>query len=239
VNILIVGASGNLGSLLSKHLLPSSHHLRLLTHKRSLPFDLPHGANAEIVQADLNDPASLRTVCDSTDCIVYLAGVLFEPRPETFLHRTNTVYVQNMVSAATAAGVKKFILVSFPHVEENTTPEMPAKGLLNSEPKSLHARTRLDAEKHLFCGCEARSMIPIVLRAQTWLHLLALPDFLNIVQIAIANENLSCIYALATTSRCFYKTFSTGWPVIGIIRSPGVSRTGRITSPQLYVKHSP
>src|SRR6186713_2118252 len=63
VKILIAGATENLGSLLTKHLLSSPHQLRLLTHKRALPFDLPPGTNAEIVRGDLNDPASLRTVC--------------------------------------------------------------------------------------------------------------------------------------------------------------------------------
>jgi len=106
VNILIVGASGNLGSLLTQHLLSSSHQLRLVTHQRPLPFDLPRGANAETVHADLNDPTSLQIVCENMDCIVYLAGVLFQPRPEKFIHRTNTIYVQNIVGAATAAGVK-------------------------------------------------------------------------------------------------------------------------------------
>ncbi|MSP37824.1 MAG: NAD(P)-dependent oxidoreductase [Deltaproteobacteria bacterium] len=224
MNILIVGASGNLGSQLTKHLLTTAHRLRLLTHKRPLPFALPTNANAEIVRADLDDPASLRTVCEDIDCIVYLAGVLFQPRPEKFLHRTNTVYAQNLIDAATAGHVKKFILVSFPHVEENTTPDNPAKGELHVEPKSLHARTRLAAEKYLFDACAERSMTPIVLRAgviygrevklieaarwlmrwrlmaiwraPVWLHLLALPDFLNIVRVAIDKENLSGIYNL-------------------------------------------
>lgn len=224
MNILIVGASGNLGSLLTKHLLSSPHHLRLLTHQRSLPFDLPAGANAEVAQADLNQPASLRTICENIDCIVYLAGVLFQPHPEKFLHRANTLYVQNSVDAALAAGVRKFILISFPHVEENTTPDNPAKGRLDVEPKSIHARTRLEAEKYLFRACENRTMIPIVLRAgviygrevklieaarwlmrwrlmaiwrqPTWVHLLALADFLNTVQLAVEKEGLAGIYNL-------------------------------------------
>ena len=77
MNILIAGATGNLGSLLTKDLLSSPHQLRLLTHKRALTFDLSLDANAEIVRGDLNDPASLRTVCKNIDCIVYFAGVLF------------------------------------------------------------------------------------------------------------------------------------------------------------------
>ena len=224
MNVLIVGAAGNLGSHLTKHLLTTAHHLRLLTHKRTLPFDLPPRANAEIVHGDLNDLPSLQTVCENIDCIVYLAGVLFQPHPEKFLHQTNTIYVQNIVAAAMAAGVKKFILVSFPHVEENTTPEAPAKGELNGEPKSIHARTRLAAEKHLLHACEGQTMTPIVLRAgviyghdvklieaarwlmrwrlmaiwraPTWLHLLALPDFLNVVRVTIEKDNLSGIYNL-------------------------------------------
>ena len=84
MNILLAGASGNLGSLLTKYLLSRSHHLRLLTHKRALPLDLPQDANVKIIHGDLNDPAALRTVCESINCIVYLAGVLFQPHPENF-----------------------------------------------------------------------------------------------------------------------------------------------------------
>lgn len=132
--------------------------------------------------------------------------------------------MQNIVDAALASGVRKFILISFPHVEENTTPDNPAKGVLDAEPKSIHARTRLEAEKYLFRACESRTMTPIVLRAgvnygrevklieaarwlmrwrlraiwraPTWLHLLALPDFLNIVQLAVEKEGLASIYNL-------------------------------------------
>ena len=235
MNVLIAGATGNLGSLLTKHLLSSPHQLRLLTHKRALPFDLPLGANAEIVRGDLNDPASLQTVCENIDCIVYLAGVLFQPHPQKFLHRTNTIYTQNLVDAALAARVRKFILMSFPHVEENTTPDNPAMGVLDVKPESIHARTPLEAEKLLLQACEGKKMIPIALRAgviygsgvklieaarwlmrrrlmaiwrqPTWLHLLALPDFLTIIRIAIEKENLFGIYNLGDDQPILFEEF--------------------------------
>jgi nucleoside-diphosphate-sugar epimerase len=222
VNILIVGAAGNLGSLLTSDLLTSEHQLRLLIHTRNLPFDLPPGANAQVVRGDLADPASLARVCVDVECIVYLAGVLFQPYPERFLHRTNTLFVQHIVDAALSSGVKKFTLISFPHVEENTTPAMPAKGSLEASPISLHARTRLAAEKYLFRACAGRSMAPLVLRVgviygkkvklieaarwlmqhrllaiwrdPTWVHLLALSDFLSIVGASIENDRLSGVY---------------------------------------------
>jgi uncharacterized protein YbjT (DUF2867 family) len=80
-------------------LLAGPHRLRLLTHKRPLPFGLPQSANVEIIQADLANPVSLELVCKNIDCIVYVAGVLFQPRPESFLPRTNTIYVQNIVDS--------------------------------------------------------------------------------------------------------------------------------------------
>ncbi|HEV8720928.1 MAG TPA: NAD(P)-dependent oxidoreductase [Candidatus Binatia bacterium] len=148
----------------------------------------------------------------------------FQSRPETFLHRTNTVFVQNIVDAALPSGVRKFILVSFPHVEEGTTPSAPARGELDVHPKSIHACTRLEAEKYLFRACENKIMQPLVLRAgvvygrgvklteaarwlmrkrllavwrkPTWVHLLALPDFLTLVELTIERDNLSDIYNL-------------------------------------------
>ena len=141
------------------------------------------------------------------------------------MHRINIIYVQNLIDAALIVSVGKFILISFPHVEENTTPDNPARGVLDVEPKSIHARTRLAAEKYLFRACEGRKMIPIVPRAgviygrgvklieaarwlmrrrlmaawrkPTWIHLLALPDFLRIIRIAIEKENLFGIYNLS------------------------------------------
>ena len=77
MNILIVGASGNLGSHVAQHLLARPHRLRLLVHKRDLPFALPQDCNVEIVRGDLNDQSSLAQPCADIDCIVYLAGVLF------------------------------------------------------------------------------------------------------------------------------------------------------------------
>jgi nucleoside-diphosphate-sugar epimerase len=120
--------------------------------------------------------------------------------------------------------VERFILISFPHIEENTAPDSPAMGRLDLQPKSIHARTRLEAEKYLFNACQNRSINPVVLRAgviygrdvklieaarklmryrllaiwpiPTWIHLLALPDFLASVEIAIERGGLSGIYNL-------------------------------------------
>ncbi|MGH2348458.1 MAG: NAD-dependent epimerase/dehydratase family protein [bacterium] len=224
MNILISGAAGNLGTHLTRHLIRGPHALRMLVHRRPVPADITAAARVAVYRADLDDPPTLEAPCRGTDCIVHFAGVLFAPRPERFLPRTNVGYVRNLVAAAVKAGVTRFILISFPHVEGESTPEHPATGRLDGTPDSAHARTRLAAEKHLFAACQGTQVVPISLRAgtiygrgvlmieaarwllrrrllavwtqPTWYHMLSLPDFLSCVQAAVEGDRISGIYNL-------------------------------------------
>lgn len=224
MNVLISGAAGNLGSLLARHLLEGPHHLKLMYHRARLPAEISTHPNTSPYQADLGKLETLHDPCKDIDCIVHFAGKLFAPRPERFLPETNVTYVENLLSAAINAGVKKFILISFPHVEGESSLEDPAPGRLDGEPESVHARTRLQAEKRLFETCEMQPMVPVALRAgmiygkgmlmieaarrlssrrllgvwrkPTWIHLIALPDFLRSVEAAIEGEAVAGIYNL-------------------------------------------
>ncbi len=106
----------------------------------------------------------LRRAREST-VSVHFAGILFAPLPERFLPLTNVGYVKNLLEAAKTAGVRKFILLSFPHVEGETTPEHPALGRLDASPSPVHFRTRLEAERYLFEACRGGPMIPLVCRS--------------------------------------------------------------------------
>jgi len=225
MRVLITGAAGNLGSNLARHLLRTPHALRLLIHHKELPADIAASPNVSVHRADLENPAALSDPCAGIDCIVHFAGLLFAPRPEKFLPKTNVGYVRNLLAAALAAGVRKFILISFPHVEGESFPDKPATGRLGGNPTSVHAQTRLAAEQHLFEACAGRAMVPVSLRVgtiygrgvlmveaarwllqydllavwkePTWVHLLALPDFLTCVTAAIERDDTSGIYNLA------------------------------------------
>ena len=224
MRILITGAAGNLGSFLARYLMAGAHDLNLLTHHTALPYDTADFANVSVYKADLSQPESLYSSCRNVDCIVHFAGVLFSPFPERFLPVTNLEYVKNLVSVALDSGVKKFILVSFPHVEGESTPENPAMGTNGGQPESVHAQTRLAAERYLFEKSVGMGMTPVALRPgmiyaegvlmieaarwllarrllgvwrePTWIHLLALPDFLACTQAAIEGEHVRGIYNL-------------------------------------------
>jgi nucleoside-diphosphate-sugar epimerase len=224
MTVLITGAAGNLGGFLARHLAGGPHALRLLIHRTPLHPDLAGAPGVSVYTADLADPDSLVEACRGTDCIVHFAGLLFAPRPERFLPTTNVTYVRNLVGAALAAVVRKFILISFPHVEGESSPAHPATGRLDGQPASVHAQTRLTAERHLLEACHGAQMTPVVLRAgmiygrgvlmieaarwlaqrrllavwrrPTWIHPIALPDFLECVRAAIERETAAGIYNL-------------------------------------------
>ena len=161
MKILITGAAGNLGSLLSRHLLSrTTLSLRLMTHRRDVASDLKVTGRTEVVKADLDDPETLDDAVEGVDQIVHFAGVLFKANPQRFLPTTNTAYFQNLVSTAKKHGVRKVILISFPHVEGATSFDQPARGRLDGNPISTHARTRLEEERLLFSSVE----LPISLR---------------------------------------------------------------------------
>jgi nucleoside-diphosphate-sugar epimerase len=225
LRILITGAAGNMGSHLSQHLMTTRHQLRLLIHKSPIQFDIVSHSNIEVCRADLGEPESLQEVCASVDCVVHFAGVLFAPLPERFLPKTNVDYVKNLVPAARDAGVRKFVLISFPHVEGETDPDHRATGRLDRPSRVIHFRTRLEAENYLLEACRDAAMTPVVFRAgivygpgikliqaarwmlrhrlmaiwkkPTWAHLIALPDFLSALRSVIENKTASGIYQIA------------------------------------------
>ncbi|HSB89527.1 MAG TPA: NAD-dependent epimerase/dehydratase family protein [Anaerolineales bacterium] len=235
MRVLITGAAGNLGSFLARHLNRSPYRLRLLVHRTPLAEDLAGSPRVEAVSADLAQPDSLPGLCRDVDAIVHFAGVLFAPRPERFLPTTNTTYVEHLVEAALTAKVHRFVLVSFPHVEGPTTPERPATGGMDAHPISVHAQTRLAAEKALFERSRASRMRAVALRSgliygrgvkmieagrrlmrrrllpvwpePTWIHLLALPDFLRATEAALRPTTRGGVFLLGDELPMTLQTF--------------------------------
>ncbi|HSP06956.1 MAG TPA: NAD-dependent epimerase/dehydratase family protein [Acidobacteriota bacterium] len=226
MRIAIAGASGNLGLFLSRFLSELPHELVLFTHRRKLPQDLVSKKNVIVRRIDLGDRAGLRGCCEGVDCAASMAGVLFQGAPENFLPITNTEYVANLALEAASAGVKKFLLLSFPHVEGETFPDTPAPGLLPAEnPEAIHARTRLEGERRLIAVSQSSDMKYLILRAgvvygkgvkliesarrmmhwrclaiwrkPTWIHLLHVRDLLEIIRLGIETPGMDGILNVA------------------------------------------
>ncbi len=255
--ILITGAAGNLGSLLARHLIPTGHELRLMYHRKPLPDDVAHVAHVRPIKADLGDPTTLSGAVTGADVIVHFAGRLFAPRPERFLAETNTGWFANLLSAALEAHVGRIILISFPHVEGPTSVEQPARGRLDRQPISVHARTRLEEERLLFERTPDTGTSPVVLRlgmiygrgilmieAARWLarrrllcvwreptlyQLLATADYLRAVEAAIFKPGVQGIYHVGDEEPVTLQTF-----LDEACRTWGYHRPARIPFSMIY-----
>lgn len=219
---LITGAAGNLGGMLARHLVGTGVRLRLMVHRSPLAEDLEGAPDVEVVRANLADPAALDPAVRGADAVVHFAGVLFAPRPERFLPVTNTVWCGNLVRACIERGVSRFVLISFPHVEGPTSAGSPAVGRLDRDPPSVHARTRLEAERSLFSAADGTATTPVSLRLgmvygrgvlmveaarwlarrrllavwrdPTWIHLVSAADYLEATTSALTRPGVRGIY---------------------------------------------
>jgi len=126
-NVLITGAAGNLGSLLSRHIRDNENDLNLILmqHQNKIPRDLKEHPRVQVRNANLSKIETLDGCIDSADIIIHFAGVLFKANPEKFLYETNIRYFENLVSAAKKNNINKIILISFPHVEGPTSRKIP------------------------------------------------------------------------------------------------------------------
>lgn len=159
--VAITGAAGNLGSILAQSMVCNDVTLHLLWHRKEISSSLAKIENVKTFKVDLADKKTLADALKGVDTVVHFAGVLFQGKPEMFLPKTNIGYFANLLDSALEAGVRRIVLISFPHVEGETSPEHPATGKLDGEPNSAHARTRLEEEKLLMAQ---RGVEKVILR---------------------------------------------------------------------------
>ncbi len=111
-NILIIGGSGFLGSHIVARLAAAGAAIRVPTRNRERVKDelilLP---TAEVVRADVHDPATLRGLMVGMDAVVSLVGVLHDRRGDGF-RRDHVELPAQIVAACAEAGVHRIVHVS-------------------------------------------------------------------------------------------------------------------------------
>jgi dihydroflavonol-4-reductase len=109
---LVTGATGFVGSAVARRLLAEGFALRLLSRPKSDRQNLK-GLNAEVVEGDLTDAASLARAVAGCDAVFHVAADyrLWAPDPSE-LYRANVEGSRALVAAAHAAGVARIVYTS-------------------------------------------------------------------------------------------------------------------------------
>ncbi|KAA3660112.1 MAG: SDR family NAD(P)-dependent oxidoreductase [Chloroflexi bacterium] len=118
--ILVVGATGVLGTAICKRLLESGEQVRAMTRTPDNAANLKT-AGAEIVLGDLCDPASLRRACAGVEKVVASAHSIMGRGREASKYVDGLGH-KDLIDAAKEAGCRHFVYVSLEGVESNPTP---------------------------------------------------------------------------------------------------------------------
>jgi len=116
---LIVGATGMLGGEICRLLAEQGKAVRGLVRETSNPEKVARlrGLGAEVVCGDLKDRASLEAACHGASAVVSTASSTLSRQEGDSIESVDRQGQLNLVEAAEQAGVKHFVLISFPKVD--------------------------------------------------------------------------------------------------------------------------
>ncbi len=106
MRVLVTGGSGFVGGHVVPRLRADGRDVRALVRDPARAGDL----DAELVQGDMTDPASLRAAMAGCDVVIHLVAIR-QGRPEQF-QRVMVDGTRNLLAAAKEADVRRFVLMS-------------------------------------------------------------------------------------------------------------------------------
>lgn len=108
MKVLVTGVTGFVGSHLAEHLTAQGHTVRGLVRKMGERGHLSPKAQVEFAQGDVTRPGTLGDALKGVDAVVHLVAIAFEKGNATY-EGLNAQGTRNIVRAAQAAGVKRFV----------------------------------------------------------------------------------------------------------------------------------
>jgi nucleoside-diphosphate-sugar epimerase len=141
--VLVTGGTGFIGTELVEQLHVKGYEVTILDRKDK-PIGLEH---VKYIKGDLSNPSKCVFACAGQDYVIHLAA---KARiPESFINPdeyfdSNVTGTRNILTAASAVGVRKFVFASSSSVYGNNTP--PNKPTHKPDPLNYYAMSKLFGE---------------------------------------------------------------------------------------------
>lgn len=112
MKVLVTGATGFLGSWLTRRLVEEGHDVRILRRKSSDLSELD-GLTVEHGIGDVSDPESTLKACQGVEAVFHLAGVVgYSKAMRDLMEKVNVQGTRNVVEACKAQSVQRLIHLS-------------------------------------------------------------------------------------------------------------------------------
>ncbi len=159
--ILVTGGTGFLGHSLLPLLVAEGYHVRAVTRQpEAHPWLQPLGV--ETIIGDVEDEALIQRAVEDCEYVVHAAARFsFWGKREQFEH-TNVRGAANVMRAAAAVGVKKFVHISTVVVVGNPLPDRIVDETHPTNPLDPYQRSKLQGE-HLALEYHRDHQLPVVI----------------------------------------------------------------------------
>ncbi len=192
-SVLVVGGSGFVGRHIVNRLAAAGHRIVVPTRRRDNARALILLPTVDVVDADVNDAATLLRLARGMDAVINLVGILNEKGGETFA-QVHLEVTKNVIAACNGAAVRRLVHMS----------------ALNADPAgpSRYLRTKGEAETAIVAsGLDWTIFQPSVIfgREDSFLNLFAkLLRLLPVVALAGAHARFQPAY-VGDVADCFVR----------------------------------
>ena len=226
--VLVTGANGFIGRLLTKALLAEDVHLRCMVRKPSGSAE----SSVETVRGDLLEPSSLPAALAGVDTAYYLVHAMAGGRAG--FERRDREAAENFVRAAEKAGVRRVIYLgglgeTGDDLSEHLKSRLEVADILRS---GIFATTFLRAAIIIGAGGASFEMVKALVER---LPVMITPRWVTTLCQPIAVEDvISYLVGCLNDERTAGRTFDIGGPDV-ITYKEMMERFGRIRGRSLYI----
>jgi uncharacterized protein YbjT (DUF2867 family) len=196
--ILVTGGTGFVGSHVVHALRALDHPVRVLARKPEKQ-DRLRAWGAEVVQGDMTDAESLRRAAQGSDTVVHLVALPPFSGDEA-VERLMVQGTRDLVAAAKAADVKRFVLMSALGAKEETqdvAPYLRGKWAMEQEVKGSGIDHTIFRPSFIF-GRDG-GMLPLLLRLARYSPVLPVPSTRRLQPIWV--EDVAAFFAGAVAGK--------------------------------------
>ncbi len=153
MKVLVTGATGFTGSVLTEKLVRSGHQVKAFIRNRS-KMTMPHASEIEIIESDITNKDKIKEAVAGVERVYHIAGLFRQAGVADQVYRdVNIQATLDLLQASVDAGVKRFVHCSTVGVHGHIE-DPPADEEYRFSPGDIYQRTKLEGEQKALQFCK-------------------------------------------------------------------------------------